>query len=479
MRMWLDHLTDELTVKIFQILSVRDIMATRETMSDGSAVRMELERRLRLYNWTPGLNESIFHLNVILKVLSDSRQLAWMPIAAAGTEGQSLVVRDDGMIYSFSPGVSEYKLINVVEMNGQPVRFRSVHSTEREDQDDQIICVNVAISEKGDIYTWGNGYDDWFFSLLGREGGANHDTIPTYAPGLHRVATLALGYDHCLAVDDLDRVYTWGKGTHGRCGHVDEHGNPLEYIYKPERLHLGGHGTEYRTAAACGAAAGIEHSLVVAADGTVWAFGGNSSGQLGVFPGDGVNTYQPRIVSFSNEPEHTVVKVVAAGGNHSIALTDTGAVFCWGDNVFRQVGMAQVEELHSIDAPVRVRAFNTGVICIAAGYNNSFAVTDIGSLYTWGSVNDNNTGDTIAYTCSLPEIVRPLFGEGVVAVSVPKRYGQDHTMVVTRTGKVMGCMGGAVQSIYMKDEHGNITESHNWVTYSDIACKRISFVQGE
>lgn len=70
-------------------------------------------------------------------------------------------------------------------------------------------------------------------------------------------------------------------------------------------------------------ALGAQHSLVLKADGTVWAFGENASGRLG----DGTETgqaYPVRVAGLEN------VVLVAAGYYHSVALKADGTVFCWG-----------------------------------------------------------------------------------------------------------------------------------------------------
>ena len=77
--------------------------------------------------------------------------------------------------------------------------------------------------------------------------------------------------------------------------------------------------------------AGGGHVLVLRGDGTVWAYGDNSSGQLG----NGTTTSSSVPVQV---PGLTDVVAVAAGYQHSLALTRTGAVWAWGDNTHGQLG---------------------------------------------------------------------------------------------------------------------------------------------
>ena len=73
------------------------------------------------------------------------------------------------------------------------------------------------------------------------------------------------------------------------------------------------------------------HTLVLRADGTVWATGLNSSGQLG--DGTTIN----RIV-LTQAPGLSDVVAFAAGGSHSLALLRNGTVMAWGANTNLQCG---------------------------------------------------------------------------------------------------------------------------------------------
>src|SRR5690349_4544615 len=78
-------------------------------------------------------------------------------------------------------------------------------------------------------------------------------------------------------------------------------------------------------------AAGVDHSLVVRLDGTVWAAGDNSDGQLG--DGTTVSRHVPvRVRGLRG------AVAVAAGTGHSLALRHDGSVWAWGNNAFGQLG---------------------------------------------------------------------------------------------------------------------------------------------
>jgi alpha-tubulin suppressor-like RCC1 family protein len=81
-----------------------------------------------------------------------------------------------------------------------------------------------------------------------------------------------------------------------------------------------------------GVAAGLEHSLALQNDGSVWAWGGNSMGQLG--DGTTADRHTPAQVSGGL----TAAKEVAAGEQYSLALKADGSVWAWGGNQEGELG---------------------------------------------------------------------------------------------------------------------------------------------
>jgi alpha-tubulin suppressor-like RCC1 family protein len=75
---------------------------------------------------------------------------------------------------------------------------------------------SAALTEAGELYTWGAGED----GRLG-QGDEEHRLSPTLVQGLAHCAVLqvACGAEHSGALTDGGKVYTWGEGSGGRCGH--------------------------------------------------------------------------------------------------------------------------------------------------------------------------------------------------------------------------------------------------------------------
>jgi alpha-tubulin suppressor-like RCC1 family protein len=135
------------------------------------------------------------------------------------------------------------------------------------------------------------------------------------------------------------------------------------------------------------ASAGDNFTLLVSDDGSVWSFGYNSQGQLGLGHVIAEVRMPTQISGLSG------VVAVAAGGSHALALTSSGTVYAWGDNNEGQVGDASNTDR---SAPQLVNL--SDVVAIAAGGDHSLALTDDGDLYAWG---ENDLGQLE------PEIPQP------------------------------------------------------------------------
>ena len=145
-------------------------------------------------------------------------------------------------------------------------------------------------------------------------------------------------------------------------------------------------------------AAGGYHSLAVTSTGQVLAWGDNAYGQLG----DGSTTHSDVPVSVKL-PAGSKVTAIAAGCDHSLAVTSTGQVLAWGDNAYGQLGDGSTT--HS-DLPVTVKLPGTQVTAVAAGNDHSLALTSTGQMLAWGDNDLGQLGDGNTTQSHVPVTVR-------------------------------------------------------------------------
>ncbi|MDT4950217.1 MAG: hypothetical protein QOJ37_2812 [Pseudonocardiales bacterium] len=171
--------------------------------------------------------------------------------------------------------------------------------------------------------------------------------------------------------------------------------------------------------------AAADPALVVT--GAALGFGYNSNGQLGV--GTTANTFTPAPAQL---PSGVTASKTALGAVHSLAIGSDGKVYAWGDNTTGELGngtttASKTPIVVSIPAGVTVTS-------IAAGYYDSFAVTSTGAVYGWGINNLGQLGNSTTATAKVPTLVS--LPAGVSATSIASGYG--HTLVVTSTGTAYG-----------------------------------------
>ena len=130
-------------------------------------------------------------------------------------------------------------------------------------------------------------------------------------------------------------------------------------------------------------AAGFQHSLALMQDGTLRAWGLNSNGQLG----DGTRTDRATPVRVAGIEAATAI---VAGSRHSAALLADGTVMTWGSimtgSLGRNVGSAEYDAM-----PGRAERV-TGIRSIAGGRGHMLALTEAGTVMSWGDDAVGATG---------------------------------------------------------------------------------------
>ena len=288
---------------------------------------------------------------------------------------------------------------------------------------------NCLLTDDGGVKCWGDGRFGQLGSQNAQGCAAAHipcSRVPVDVDGLtDGVAALAAGADHNCALTEEGEVWCWGENASGQLGSETTDTCAFDVLCSVAPVEVSG------LIGTMALAAGAAHTCALDASGGASCWGRNASGQLG----DGTTTSRSARAAVPTGDERFVA--MAAGGDHTCALSDTGAVRCWGSNLLGQLGIETDERCGSAGnipcsrLPLEVPGLESGVAAIAAGGTHTCALTDAGGLLCWGGNAFGQLGDGTTVHRSAPAGV-PGLATGVAAVAAGD-LGQ-HTCVVTVQG---------------------------------------------
>lgn len=253
----------------------------------------------------------------------------------------------------------------------------------------------------GEVYSWG-------FNSAGQRGLGSGawpaDPQAVSFPDGVRPMAIAVGQYNSYALGSDGSVWAWGSNFEGQLGDAS-----AAFVRDvPGRVTLPGG----RAGVAIGA--GAYHCLVLAEDGTLWSWGMNNYGQLG----DSTTTSRSTPVQVGI-PAGRTVRQIAGGMYHSLALMADGTIWSWGNNQSGQLGRGFA---FSSATPDQVRSMpgNLRVTAISAGQNSSLALLENGQMAGWGSNSQGQLGMGSATPGGFPALV--LLPEGAEAFHIGAGY---------------------------------------------------------
>ncbi|MBN2116321.1 MAG: hypothetical protein JW730_07115 [Anaerolineales bacterium] len=269
---------------------------------------------------------------------------------------------------------------------------------------------SCALMNNGGVQCWGNNGN----GQLG-DGTTTQRLTPVDVSGLTSgTATIVTRYLHTCALTSSGGAKCWSINGNGQLGDGTN-------TSRTTPVNVSG-----LTSGVASIATGQYHTCAVTTSGGAKCWGLNGEGQLG----------QGAVSQGSNTPLNVSgltsrVTTIVTGSNHSCALTSSGGVKCWGKNANGQVGDGTTT-LRA--APVNVNGLTSGVTAIAAGNNHTCAVTSAGGVKCWGINSSGQLGDSTTTQRLTPVDVSEL--SDVVAISA----GDSHTCALTTSGGIK-CWG--------------------------------------
>lgn len=246
----------------------------------------------------------------------------------------------------------------------------------------------VAVLDEGDVYTWGANSDGQCGQPRNNRASRLHKDIvktPTIVANFkdERAFKVACGAQHTLVLcvvgaefiksdDDsmfsrlfFGKVVSFGSNRCGQLGRDTSEGSSwcIQDLSNLKVVEI---------------AAGHFHSMALLHDGTLYSWGFGEQGRLGL--GDELTRTRP--VMLDPLPHNMLPVRIQCGGQHSLAITNDGALFAWGRGKEGQLGLG---DRQCRMKPARVKHLqNKMVLQVSAGNISTACMCDNRKLYLWG-----------------------------------------------------------------------------------------------
>jgi alpha-tubulin suppressor-like RCC1 family protein len=289
---------------------------------------------------------------------------------------------------------------------------------------------SLALTSSGQVYAFGE-------NLTGELGNTTNDKTqepnptptPVALPGqIGQAVQVAAGYKDSFVVTSSGQLFAFGLNNVGQLGNATSN-KTQEPNPTPTPVALPG-----QIGPVVQVAAGDEHALVLTSSGQLYAFGSNSLGQLGNATNDKTPEPNPTPTLVTLPGAVGQVVQIAAGEAHSLVLTSGGQLYTFGDNIFGQLGRTASAEPNPTPIPV---VLPDPVVQIAAGGEHSLALTSSGQLYAFGYNYYGELGDAFHNKTSEPTSTpQPVALPGEVGSIVRVAGGEFASFVLTASGQL-------------------------------------------
>lgn len=225
---------------------------------------------------------------------------------------------------------------------------------------------SVGLRANGTLWAWGSGV------LLGNNCTTDRSSPVSVAGGFTDWCQVSAGYQHTVAVRTNGTLWAWGSSTSGRLGNDCASGpfsSPVSVI---------GGFTDW-----CQAFAADYHSLGLRRNGSLWAWGSGGYGRLG---NDCTSNFSSPVSVVGGFTDWCRI---SANGNHNLAQRCNGTLWAWGYGTSGQLGNGASSTQQS---PVSVVGGFTDWCGISAARRHSVALRTNGTLWVWGRNNNGQLG---------------------------------------------------------------------------------------
>ncbi|MGY8670817.1 MAG: RCC1 domain-containing protein, partial [Candidatus Poseidoniales archaeon] len=241
-----------------------------------------------------------------------------------------------------------------------------------------------SIDNESKLWCWGyNPYGN-----LG-VGDATVRNTPSQVKDITNTLQVSVGQYLACALDSSWDVYCWGYNNQGQAGE-----SSLSNQLRPNLI--SGLGDSRPTMVS----AGDSLACALIENGSVACWGANNLGQLGI--GSTVQSYEQ--IQWPNLPQGLSASSISVGSNHACAIMDDYSLYCWGQNNYGQVGVGNTTDILT---PTQILDSSYEVVGVTTGVSSTCSWLRNGSALCWGYNPYGNLGNGNATQMDEPAWVRP------------------------------------------------------------------------
>lgn len=291
-------------------------------------------------------------------------------IAAGGSH--TVALKNDGSVWAW--GNNEHgQLGDGTEIErSTPVQVKNLDHIIAIDAGD---CQTIALKNDGTVWIWGNSKHCWLSngSIMGSK-------TPVQIPSLSDIVDIAAGINHAIALKKDGTVWAWGWNNFGQLGNgpfFEDRSIPVQVLYINNVRAIDA-SWNYSIALL-----DVEGPFSIS-NGMVFAWGQNQNDHLYLDRMGNQSTPMP-VIGINNVIEFS------AGSTHIVALKSNGTVWTWGSNTYGEMGVGRAED-DACYSPGPVKNLNNVATVTAGGYH-SVAIKKDGTVWAWGWNEGGQLGD--------------------------------------------------------------------------------------
>jgi alpha-tubulin suppressor-like RCC1 family protein len=374
-------------------------------------------------------------------------QLSGSPVGK--TSGFVLSLRSDGTVWGWGLNgshqlgdLTQPSTFTPVQIHGLPPGIVQVEAGASH---------GAAVAADGSVWTWGGNEHG---ALGYPTPGASSSPTPHQVPGLSGVRQLAAGENFTVALKSNGEVWTWGANGAGQLGDGTQTDRTT-----PAR-NLTGYGMTQVSAG--------RYYALARRPGSVWAWGYNFDGVLG---NGSTAAYSATPVIVDRRTQNATQ--IVAGWYHAFAVDPDGSLWAWGSNENGALGLGSGAPT-AVRTPQKVPGLS-GVTQLAAGTETSMALRSDGTLLVWGIESYGLRGDGTQRDTPLPvpTPVTPLPGVTRIALA-------GATVMVLAPALTMPNVAGELRASALADLHAlGLSVQERSVPDPDRRCDHVGYVESQ